>query len=209
MSMKRGSVRKCHRVFGRNSSAVLIGKKRRKEGNTRLLSKDCIMSSTFSKVFEEKFDQSRQPCVDFMAPERVEGMNEERIRQFFDGRYVVDATSIEPAILNKCKSELRRGLPCSMAIRSVLKIKTVETPLVMVQLMRDPDGNALAGMGSFEYQNSSILVDPSNFEVYYEIEKMHYEHSGGQKGYPFEYGCTPATDVPYNVHVSVAMMDRP
>ena len=132
-----------------------------------------------------------------------------------DERYVVDAAdwlvvSHLSMVLSKCQSDVLRGMPCSTAIRSVLRIKTDETPRLVVQIMRDPDGMALTGMGgSFEYQNSGVLVDPSNFDVYSEIEKMHYEHSGGQKGYPLVMGSSSATDVPYNVIVQCSMIDHP
>ena len=179
---------------------------------------------TFNTVFAEKFQRRqekylkkklinkiRRPCVFFIAPDSITGVDEERMRQYFDERYVVDDGGFDPAVLTKYKRSASMGYGCETAIRSIMKLNADETPLVLVQLMRDlcQDDKKL------KFQNSDLLVDPSNFKVHSEIENMHYKVAGGKIGYCYissnysgkEEGETLSEVLGYNIRVCASMGD--
>ena len=146
-------------------------------------------------------------------PTRMKGENleeehgEERVRLFFDEKYVVDDEDGEEA---RKAGKDRFG---ETAIRSILKIKADETAQVLVQIMRDPTGEICS---DFEYQNSEILLDPTNFDVYMCIENMHYEHAGGRRGYSAFFRNFSgknegdfAVDYGFNVRISILLCDNP
>ena len=185
---------------------------------------DKIDDLTLNKIFAEKFQRRqekqfrkklisriRQPCVMFTTPYWMKGVNEETMRHFFDERYVIDDRGLDPADLAKYETGGMGIGDSDAALRSELDIDDDEPPKVIAQTMRESHVRKY----SIDYVNSDVLVDPSNFEVYSEIEKMHYKLEGGRMGYTYHFdnwsgAGEPLADVlGYNVRVMFCAGSRP